>query len=275
MMKDDFKLPPATQRYTGVNLSQGRVQLDSDWNEEASSGLKDLPDKLAGQTGVNREAVRDILAPLTRLGDGLAGAARELVEELTADRWLEDNRNFSVDRASGAVRFGDGRHGARPATGEGNVSAAYRHGAGAASAEAQPPFPRAVAEQGPAGAGLTSGLDKLRAWLDLAGATTGESESPPAAKTADEPDTPAKRLDGLHRELARYAEMATEVGARRLPYFEGKLLDANDFRAEQDYASGRSDESKSGQEEKADSGRNDGTVDPAKLRYRRDSSDEE
>ena len=44
---------------------------------------------------------------------------------------IKDPRIYSVDRKSGTIHFGDGERGARPTTGKDNVSASYRHGAGA------------------------------------------------------------------------------------------------------------------------------------------------
>ncbi|MHA2209377.1 MAG: hypothetical protein ACXABV_09425 [Candidatus Thorarchaeota archaeon] len=42
----------------------------------------------------------------------------------------ESRERFAVDRESGTIEFGDGKHGRRPSTGSDNARAAYRAGGG-------------------------------------------------------------------------------------------------------------------------------------------------
>lgn len=62
------------------------------------------------------------------------------------ERWTEvtslaasspDDRHFTLDRETGEIRFGDGEHGRRPATGS-TVEATYRSGTGRAGLLAIP-----------------------------------------------------------------------------------------------------------------------------------------
>ncbi|MBN2432035.1 MAG: hypothetical protein JXQ27_11185 [Acidobacteria bacterium] len=277
-MKGDFKIPPSTPpKYTGVNQSQGRVAMDQDWNETSGNQVAAVSEKLAGRTGMDRQAVREIMTPLARLGDGLAGAAEKMVRELAGDRWHPEERHVTLDPASGEIRFGDGARGARPAAGQNNITATYPHGTGAEGtpAAALPPFPAAITEPESASETLSRGLQKLDTWLALAGAEAAESGGLEPATAGDEPATAAQRLNSLRRELIRQTELTTEVGARRLHYFDGKQLSAADFRAEQDYASGRSEADPAAGVNKSTEPRKQDRIDPADLHLRRREPDDD
>jgi predicted phage baseplate assembly protein len=81
-------------------------------------------------------------APLTHLPDPLTGSASTLQVRVSGVAWREvaglhghgpRDRVYTVDvdaDANATVRFGDGATGARPATGEENITAAYRVGVG-------------------------------------------------------------------------------------------------------------------------------------------------
>jgi|GEM_PF-3657441 len=277
-MKSDFNSPPpGSSKYTGVNLSQGRVASDRDWNEASAQPMGAVSEKLAGRTGADPQTVREIMAPLARLGDGLAGAAEKLVREMAGDRWVSQESHYEADPATGEIRFGDGQRGARPATGQDTITAAYGHGAGTAEPPAAPvpPFPDAIREREPAGDTLTRGLHKLHTWLALAGVAEKDPDPAESSPASGKPPTAAHRLDGLRRELARQAELAMEVGARRPHFFEGKQLSAADFQAEQQYAAGQDDADAAASAEKSAEPRKRERIDPADLHLRRPASDDD
>ena len=122
-----------------VGATQGETRTEVLGSGDASQ---------AGQTFALRQVTAT--APLTRLPSAEAdGAAVELTVRVDGMAWDEadaladlgptDPGYVVVDRPDGtvAVTFGDGRNGARPATGVENVTARYRLGAGPSGNAAQ------------------------------------------------------------------------------------------------------------------------------------------
>ena len=62
-----------------------------------------------------------------RVGSSCLGRTRD------SDAWSPESQVFILDEASGAVRFGDGKHGQLPPDGS-RVRVSYRQGAGASGA---------------------------------------------------------------------------------------------------------------------------------------------
>ena len=135
-------------------------------------------------------------------------SARPFTVRVDDEEWREtrslseaapDDNVFVVNQASGTVEFGDGTHGRRPPDGS-VVTVSYRAGGGAA---------------GNACVSITTRWPPQDSRYVVALSAAGV------------------RIGGIGGTIERF------TGAKRLKYFEGQLLSANDFRDEQQYLIGR------------------------------------
>ncbi len=109
--------PPAfrpEKHYSGVQLQQGRVVTDEDWNEESTKPPATDPTPRHGAAAKRTLPKGPAVIP----------------DALRSVEGSGPPRPYVLDRESGAIRFGDGEHGARPPTGSGHVRGTYRAGQG-------------------------------------------------------------------------------------------------------------------------------------------------
>jgi len=161
-MKDDLvpSFSPG-DRFTGVRMQQGEVQLDADWNESSSIAA--------------RQMLRDVVGTFDSVTD-LAARADTLVRstELGGIRGAPADAVFQFDPGAGTLRFGDGAGGEVPATGAA-VESAYRRGAGGAGNVARvPPFPIELVDTGD---DADTGIQLLEAWAAVAEKLTAYQEA--------------------------------------------------------------------------------------------------
>lgn len=149
------------RRYSGVYHQQGRVETDSDWNEDSAdrTGFARLADGLRAAIPVHSPEWTDHQQsdpgiPLLELFAFLAsaigyvasvrwlwnreGSMRRIVTVVVdGEEWSQvgnlddsgpDAKEFRLDPVTGAVEFGDGVHGKVPEAGV-SLSTRYTHGA--------------------------------------------------------------------------------------------------------------------------------------------------
>jgi len=117
--------PPFEPRLCGV-------LPDTVWATEGTAVTEEI---LGGGTGTPGLALRVAHTPVLP-GERLVVREDEswVVWEAAADprAWGPADRHFTLDRLTGAIRFGDGLAGQVPPRGEGNIRIGYRYGGGAA-----------------------------------------------------------------------------------------------------------------------------------------------
>lgn len=140
--------------YSGITAQQGRVALDADLGEgdnQASTWIRTLQ----APTSVDASV---------RAGDG--NNVLDLENVLGGD----GDHAFALDVGDGdnraSIRFGDGQRGARPASGQRNVTATYRSGTGRNGVDIHSdivePLNSSVTLDYGGGAGTTTGRYKVR-----------------------------------------------------------------------------------------------------------------
>ena len=85
-----------------------------------------------GDTKVTNQVFNVALPERTQVEVRVHVDGRPWREVPTLDNASSSDRVYTLDRETGALRFGDGRHGRRPPSGLGNIVASYRYGAGSA-----------------------------------------------------------------------------------------------------------------------------------------------
>ena len=202
-MKDDLDLSFSPgDRFTGVRMQQGEVQLDSDWNESAG---------LAAQ-----RIAREVSAKFSQIED-LAARADSLVRSPALGNLFSDpaERIYQFEPETGALRFGDGAVGAVPGSGAA-IQTGARLGAGrSGNLAAAQPFPAELAIPGD---NADMGTQLIEAWAAIAEKITAyqeaiarESYLPSAGRGAGGSDEsgdrdPVGRLAALLRESRSLAE---------------------------------------------------------------------
>ncbi len=98
----------------------------------ASHGFTRAETLGGGDTKVTNQVFNVALPEQTPVEVRVHVDGRPWREVPTLDNASSSDRVYTLDRETGALRFGDGRHGRRPPSGQGNIVASYRYGGGSA-----------------------------------------------------------------------------------------------------------------------------------------------
>ena len=95
----------------------------------ASHGFTRAETLGGGDTKVTNQVFNVALPERTQVEVRVHVDGRPWREVPSLDNVSSSERVYTLDRETGALRFGDGRHGRRPPSGLGNIVASYRYGA--------------------------------------------------------------------------------------------------------------------------------------------------